>query len=161
MKQRLALAIALLSDPPVIVLDEPTSNLDAAGRQEVVTTLGRLRRAGKTLVFASHRSEEVGAVADRVLVLEEGRVASDTTPEALWSPAADKRIIRLHVAGDAEKRAFGVLRDAGHDVELNGNGLCVTTCDDRKGAPIGVLNRASIDVRDFEVLGAHQDREAP
>ena len=52
MKQRLALAVALLSDPPLIILDEPTSNLDADGRGEVVETLERLRGQGMTLLFA-------------------------------------------------------------------------------------------------------------
>src|SRR5690606_17373798 len=59
MKQRLALAVALVSDPPLIVLDEPTSNLDASGRADVMDTLRALKARGKTIVFASHRPEEV------------------------------------------------------------------------------------------------------
>ncbi len=61
MKQRLALALALLGDPPVLLLDEPTSNLDAATRDEFVALLNDLRRAGKTLLFTSHHREEVEA----------------------------------------------------------------------------------------------------
>lgn len=80
MKQRLALAIALLADPPVLLLDEPTSNLDAAGRADVLTRLQRLHHAGKTLLFTSHRSEEMERLADRVLTLENGAIIGERRP---------------------------------------------------------------------------------
>jgi ABC-type multidrug transport system ATPase subunit len=75
MKQRLALALALLADPPVLLLDEPTSNLDAKTRDEFIDLLIELRRGGKTLLFTSHHAEEVDRLADQVLVLVDGRVA--------------------------------------------------------------------------------------
>jgi ABC-type multidrug transport system ATPase subunit len=74
MKQRLALAIALLGDPPILVLDEPTANLDAEGREAFLKRLAGLHAKGKTLLFTSHRMQEVEAMADRVLVLERGRI---------------------------------------------------------------------------------------
>ena len=77
MKQRLALSIALLNDPPLLVLDEPTSNLDSAGRQSLMKLLLQLKAAGKTILFISHRPEEVRGLADRVLTLEAGRVLTD------------------------------------------------------------------------------------
>lgn len=152
MKQRLALAVAMLSDPPLIVLDEPTSNLDASGRGDVVETLQRLRAEGKTLVFASHRPDEVIALADRVMVMERGSVVRDTTPAELWPTAAGVQTVRLHVSGCSESRAADLLREAGHMVHLNGGGLCVSVARDRKAGPIGVLSRADVEVRDFEVL---------
>lgn len=81
MKQRLALALALLADPPVLLLDEPTSNLDARTRDEFIDLLVDLRRGGKTLLFTSHHAEEVDRLADQVLVLEDGRVAAHTWME--------------------------------------------------------------------------------
>ena len=66
------LVIALLSDPPILFLDEPTSNLDVDTRDEFEMVLERLKKAGKTLIFCSHRSSEVQKIADRVVVLEEG-----------------------------------------------------------------------------------------
>ena len=83
MKQRLALATALLADPPILVLDEPTSNLDPAGRFAFLRTLTELRRGGKTVLFSSHRIEEVKALADRVIVLERGRVRFEATGAGL------------------------------------------------------------------------------
>ncbi len=77
MKQRLALSVALLNDPPVMVLDEPTSNLDSAGRRSLLSLLLGLKQSGKTLLFISHRPEEVRGLADRVLTLEHGKVLTD------------------------------------------------------------------------------------
>jgi nitrous oxidase accessory protein len=74
LKQRLALGLALLGDPPVLLLDEPTASLDAAGRERFYRLLDELHDRGKTLVFTSHRAEEVARLADRVLRLEDGRL---------------------------------------------------------------------------------------
>lgn len=152
MKQRLALAVALLSDPPLIVLDEPTSNLDADGRGEVVTTLQRLRKQGKSLLFASHRPDEVIALADRVLVMERGRVVRDTTPAELWPTEKPVQVVRLYLTMASEADAADALREAGHAVHLNGHGLCVAVPRDRKAEPIATLAQRQIQVRDIEIL---------
>jgi len=152
MKQRLALAIALIADPPIIVLDEPTSNLDESGRSEVVETLTNLRNAGKTLLFASHRPDEVLTLANRVLVMEKGKLTSNTTPTKLWPTDSPVQTIRLHLGIGTNEAAASVLRDAGHAVNLNGHGLCVSVPRNRKGEPMSTLSKASIEVRDFEIL---------
>jgi ABC-type multidrug transport system ATPase subunit len=78
MKQRLALGVALLHDPPVLVLDEVTASLDAAGRERFVSMLGGLVRGGRrTVLFASHRPEEIAALATRVVTLDGGRIRDD------------------------------------------------------------------------------------
>jgi len=152
MKQRLALAIALLSDPPIILLDEPTSNLDADGRREVAGTLRRLKQSGKTLLFASHRPDEVIALADSVIVMERGRRVRETTPRDLWPTQTGVQVLRLHLSMASEEAAARVLRDAGHAVHNNGSGLCVAVPGDRKATPIHALAEAKIEVRDIEIL---------
>jgi ABC-type multidrug transport system ATPase subunit len=109
MKQRLALSVALLNDPPVLVLDEPTSNLDSAGRRSLMELLLRVKGMGKTILFISHRPEEVRGLADRVLTLESGRVLTDVTTAT-----------RMHLAGVAgadeihgEDGAFEGIDDGG------------------------------------------------
>lgn len=77
MKQRLALGISMIGDPPVLVLDEVTASLDVGGRLEFLETLNSMAGSGKVLVFASHRLEEVEGLANRVVVLERGGAVLD------------------------------------------------------------------------------------
>jgi nitrous oxidase accessory protein len=73
---RLAIALALLGDPPVLILDEPSAGLDRASRRALIETLNAEKARGKTIVFASHLLEDVTLVADRVLVLEDAHVVA-------------------------------------------------------------------------------------
>lgn len=79
-KQRLALALALLGNPPVLLLDELTANLDAQTREDFLRLLVKLKDSGKTLIFSSHRPDEISLLADRVLVLEQGRLVRSVSP---------------------------------------------------------------------------------
>lgn len=72
MRQRLALALALLGDPPLLLLDEPTASLDTRAKGDLMKLLVQLKEQGKTLLFASHRPDEVRTLADRILFLEQG-----------------------------------------------------------------------------------------
>ncbi|MEO8084674.1 MAG: ABC transporter ATP-binding protein [Ardenticatenales bacterium] len=81
MKQRLAVAAALLGDPPILLLDEPTANLDAAARTDVLSLLADLRAGGTTLVVTTHRLAEVKLLSDDVIVLDVGRPRSGRDAE--------------------------------------------------------------------------------
>jgi ABC-2 type transport system ATP-binding protein len=74
MRQKLALCVALAPDAPLVILDEPTSNLDPTVRRDVTALLGEARQQGKTVLFSSHVLSEVEDVCDRVLVLRAGRL---------------------------------------------------------------------------------------
>ena len=74
MRQKLALAAVLSLDTPIVILDEPTSNLDPTMRGEVLALVREARGAGRTVVFSSHVLSEVEAVCDRVAILREGRL---------------------------------------------------------------------------------------
>jgi energy-coupling factor transport system ATP-binding protein len=71
--------------PRVLILDEPTSNLDMAGTRQVLSTLERLRGEATTVVIAEHRTGEVGRLADRVLILEEGQPVADGSPKEIFA----------------------------------------------------------------------------
>jgi ABC-type multidrug transport system ATPase subunit len=86
MQQRLGIAAALLGDPPVVLLDEPSASLDREGQEMFFALVARLRQAGRTLVLASHRREEVTALTDRVLELDGGRLASHAGAPATVIP---------------------------------------------------------------------------
>jgi len=86
-KQRLALASVLALEPRILVLDEPTSDLDPAGRRELLDAIRSLRRAGDlTLLMIDPETDEMGW-ADRLIVLDGGRIVMDGSPAALWDRA--------------------------------------------------------------------------
>ncbi|OIQ52245.1 Energy-coupling factor transporter ATP-binding protein EcfA1 [Pseudodesulfovibrio hydrargyri] len=86
-QQKVALASVLVSDPDVLVLDESTTFLDPSGAVRVFETLDGLCREGRTVILAEHRLEWIARFADRVVVLDHGRVALDGPPaEVLASP---------------------------------------------------------------------------
>jgi nitrous oxidase accessory protein len=91
LRQRLALAVALLGDPPLLLLDEPSANLDDRSRRSFLKVLRELR-GDKTIVFSTHRASEVHALADRVLVLEGGRLIGQGTPEEMLGTEGRPRL---------------------------------------------------------------------
>jgi len=152
MKQRLALVIALLADPPLLILDEPTANLDLRAREEFIALLTGLRELGKTLVFSSHRLEEVVALADRVLVLEAGRLVVSCTPAELSDHLGSKSMLKLHLASEEWiGPAMEALIDQGFYAEQNGTGIWVEVVPLEKARPISLLTEAGIPVTDFQM----------
>ncbi len=111
-KQRIAIAGVLAMHPDCIVLDEPTAMLDPHGRQEVLDTICRLNRErGMTVVLITHYMEEA-ALADRVVVMDDGRVLLDGTPREVFAQADTLHAVGLDVpqptALCAALRAHGI-----------------------------------------------------
>jgi nitrous oxidase accessory protein len=151
MLQKLALVLALLSDPPVLLLDEPTSNLDAAAREEFGRLLAGLKAAGKTLLFCTHRAGEIFSLADRVLVLEQGRVAMQGTPSQLGNRLLKPAVLRLTVPREKHAVAVEMLRSDGFDVRTDGGEIWLDVPAGRKSDAILRLEQCDIKVIDFEV----------
>jgi len=153
MKQRLALALALLADPPVLVLDEPTSNLDTAAREHLLALLGEVRAAGKTILFTSHRLAEIERLADQVVVLETGQLQRCCPARDLGAQLGIHSQVKLHVAGHLLDQAVGVLAAGGMTARRNGVGVLVHVPHGAKAQPIHLLTAAGITVTDFELEG--------
>lgn len=151
MKQRLALGLALLGEPPVLVLDEPTSNLDAAGRRQFLQLLAQLKAAGKTLFFTSHRLEEIELLADRVAVMERGAVKLICHGNELAARIGLHATVKLHLPGELLDSALNVLERDGFAARRNGVGVLVNVHPGEKALPIHSLHRAQIPVSDFEL----------
>ncbi|MFN8442356.1 MAG: ABC transporter ATP-binding protein [Caldilineaceae bacterium] len=151
MKQRLALALALLNDPPVLVLDEPTSNLDTVARSQLLSLLGQVKAAGKTVIFTSHRIEEVETLADRVLVLETGKLQFECSARELAHRMGLRTQIKLRLAVGMLDTALSILRNEGFSVQRNGVGVIVDVPPGEKAKPIHSLSRNDIHVLDFEM----------
>lgn len=103
-KQRVAIAGIVAMRPQILVLDEPTAMLDPLGRKEVMETIIRLNRQEKlTVVHITHFMEEA-AQADRVIVMEEGKIVNEGTPRQVFSQVAQLRALRLDVPPMMELR---------------------------------------------------------
>lgn len=157
MKQRLALAAALLSDPALLLLDEPTSNLDAAARDAFLALLAKLKHAGKTMVFSTHRLGEVLHLADRVLILEHGRLVQACRPEQLMQTASLCSTLRIPLPAESREAAVRTLNDAGFTASANGQAILVRVAPHQKAVPLRVLAQAGIAVEDFEVASENAD----
>jgi ABC-2 type transport system ATP-binding protein len=83
--QRLAIAIALINDPELIILDEPTSGLDPVARHEIHSYIADLRASERTVLFSTHYIEEAEKLCDRVILLRAGEVVADGSPSELVS----------------------------------------------------------------------------
>lgn len=151
MKQRLALAVALLGDPPILMLDEPTASLDTEARGGFLRLLGELRAAGKTLVVTSHRLAEVMALADRAVVLERGRVRLICPARDLEAALFPATTLHIVVAQADLPAALGLLHGQGFEVSPNGQGLRVRVAPGQRGAPVASLVRADLAVEDLWV----------
>ena len=89
-QQRLAMASALSMKPQILVLDEPTSNLDPIGKEEVFTVTRRINQEeGLTVIIAEHEVEVIAEYADKVILLEEGKITQVGTPEELFPKLVD------------------------------------------------------------------------
>ncbi|MEZ4466689.1 MAG: ABC transporter ATP-binding protein [bacterium] len=85
MARRLNLACGLLHDPPLLILDEPTTGVDAQSRNHIFETVRRLHADGRTIIYTTHYMEEVEALCQRVAVMDRGRLLACDTLEALLS----------------------------------------------------------------------------
>ena len=115
-RQRVLLALALAGAPPLLLLDEPTSTTDVEGRRAFWTTMRGLADRGHTVVFATHHLDEADAVADRVVVIADGRVIADGSAADVKSGVAGRTISFTAAAGrrlDGLPAVSGVTRQGG------------------------------------------------
>jgi ABC-2 type transport system ATP-binding protein len=113
MRQRLGIARALVNEPQVVFLDEPTLGLDPAGQRQVLALVRQIAsERGATVLLSTHLLDEVEAVCTRVLILNRGRVAAEGTVAEVSRRAAAPRTARLRVATEDVDRALQALAGA-------------------------------------------------
>ncbi|KES03496.1 multidrug ABC transporter ATPase [Streptomyces toyocaensis] len=117
-RRRLDLALALLGDPEVVFLDEPTTGLDAEGRRDTWELVRALRDGGTTVLLTTHYLEEAEALADRLAILHEGRIAATGTPAEVTASQPSRICFELpegHHLGDLPP--LPELGVCGHEVQ--------------------------------------------
>ena len=105
MKRRLLISRALMGDPELVVLDEPTTGLDPQARLAVWGALGRLRRRGVTLLLTTHYMEEAERLCDRLVIMDEGRIVTEGRPAELVRTHVGREVLELKLdeGCDAER----------------------------------------------------------
>lgn len=127
-KQRLFIALALINDPEIVFLDELTTGLDPQARRETWEHVNRLRDAGKTVVLITHFMEEAEKLADRVALIDHGRVIALDTPQNLIHSIGAEQRVRFNTRNGFDVTQLQALPNvtrverAGKDTVVYGNG---------------------------------------
>ena len=108
-KQRLALACALIGDPELLFLDEPTTGLDPQARYKMWELVEGLRRRGVTILLTTHYMEEAARLCDRVAIMDRGRIIALGSPDALVASLGAGQVIEFRVEGDLEDGPLALL----------------------------------------------------
>ncbi|MEV1329449.1 ABC transporter ATP-binding protein [Micromonospora costi] len=148
MKQRLGVAAALLKEPRLLILDEPTNGLDPAGVAEMRELLRELGRDGRTVLLSSHVLGEVEQVCDRIAVINRGRLVAEGSPDELRATLGDGTLL---IGADPLDKAVACLRDLPgvRAVEVRDGHLRVTTDPALAAALNRRLVEAGVDVREL------------
>lgn len=175
MRRRLDVAASLMARPPVLFLDEPTTGLDPSSRQRVWEAVRQLLDEGVTVLLTTQYLEEADALADRIVVVDHGRVVADGTPHALKEASGSARLeLTLAAPHDGAAAAVAALVGAPVDVTENGRRLeagvdpvpGLVTAVVRALDVAGVLvddvevRRPSLDDVFFSLTGGHLGGEA-
>lgn len=152
MKQRLGLAVALLGNPAVLLLDEFTSNLDAAAREALIALLARQRSKGLTVLFATHRRDEVEALADEVLFMEQGQILRQRTVAEMKQAAISGRTLKVTLPAGQLDQAAALLGTAGHKYRRAGENLLVEVNGHGALAPLELLWERHIQIREMDLI---------
>jgi len=153
--QRVRFAIALVSNPDLFMLDEPTAAVDVEGRREFWASIRAVAAEGKTVIFATHYLEEADAYADRIVLMARGRIVADG-PATEIKAKVSGRIIRATIpvagpAGPADPAALAALPGV-TNAERHGEAV-ILTCADSDLTLRALLSRFPA-ARDIEVAGA-------
>ena len=101
MKRRLNIAAALMHDPELLILDEPTVGVDPQSRNAIFDTLEALKAQGSSLIYTSHYMEEVERLADHIVIIDHGKVLADECPAALYRRLPAQAALRVELAEPA------------------------------------------------------------
>jgi len=119
-KQRLALALALVNDPRVLFLDEPTAGLDPQVRREIYTIIEELKREKKTIVLTTHYIEEAEKLCDRVAIIDHGKLIASGTPRELKQRSGNTTRLEVRLAKPAGREALSQLDGVTDALEVDG-----------------------------------------
>jgi lipooligosaccharide transport system ATP-binding protein len=152
MKRRLTIARALINEPEILLLDEPTTGLDPQARHLLWDRLFRLKRSGVTLVLTTHYMDEAEQLCDRLVVMDNGKIVAHGSPRQLIERHSTREVLELRFPADDHARYAEKVVDLAARVEVLPDRLLLYTDDGDDGAalvharglsPLSVLVRRS------------------
>jgi lipooligosaccharide transport system ATP-binding protein len=151
MKRRLTIARALVNDPEIVLLDEPTTGLDPQARHLVWDRLFRLKQQGVTLVLTTHYMDEAEQLCDRLVVMDGGKIVAEGSPRELIERYSTREVVELRFVADADAESLaGKLDGLGERLEILPDRILLYADDGdaaaeavhgRRLAPVSVLVR--------------------
>ncbi|GGQ79831.1 ABC transporter ATP-binding protein [Couchioplanes azureus] len=118
MKRRLTIARALVNEPDIVLLDEPTTGLDPQARHLVWERLFRLKQQGVTLVLTTHYMDEAEQLCDRLVVMDGGRIVAEGSPRALIERYSTREVVELRFTVESQDAFAGKLAGVGERLEI-------------------------------------------
>ena len=125
MKRRLLIARALVNDPELIMLDEPTTGLDPQARHMIWQSLRSLKREGRTLVLSTHFMDEAAQLCDRLIVMDEGMILAAGTPDALLARYVTDSVVEVRLLEDGPNKVQGCLAGMKFEYEVSGDTMFI------------------------------------
>jgi ABC-2 type transport system ATP-binding protein len=151
-KQRLALALAFVSQPEVVVLDEPTASLDPAARRELHALIAAQRAAGRTIVFTTHYLDEARSLCDRVALMAAGRLVAVDTPANLIARSGVPLRLGIRTAAALPEAAVRTLPGVVRATAEGSTWLLETLALNQTLAAVSAAaNAARADVEDIQI----------
>jgi ABC-2 type transport system ATP-binding protein len=149
-KQRLSIALALVGNPKVAILDELTTGLDPQARRDTWSLIEGVRDTGVTILLVTHFMDEAERLSDRIAVIDGGRVAAVDTPVGLIAQASAVQQVRFRVRQPLDKSVLTELPDV-TDVEITEGRWLVTGRGQLLSSVAGALARAQVVAEDLRV----------
>ena len=137
MKRRLNIACALIHDPDLLLLDEPTVGVDPQSRNAIFENLATLKARGKTLVYTTHYMEEAERLCDRIVIIDQGKVVASGSLEELYRQLPAAESLNVDVAGDTAVDTAALMRELGVKSASEAHGKLTLGIDDlAQAAPV-------------------------
>jgi len=148
MKRRLLIARALINDPEIVVLDEPTTGLDPQARHLVWDRLRALTDEGKTLVLTTHYMEEAARLCDRLVIMEGGRIISGGTPKDLVQEHVSPQVIEFRAGSGVLDELVPLVEPVADAVERSGDEVLLVYTEEAEDL-VGRVQESYIDVENI------------